>query len=142
MSPFSLHACHCYLVMLIHSVRRKELLLETLDPINSLTFSSKRGSLSMIVVGEFAISALVILGQPSLLASGCGPCEDRPRAGFITPVFSALPSTHKDTRLYLQKSKVIGENIFYVVNFILITTTTRMNIYEGLPSQALCQVHH
>ena len=53
MSPFSLHSCHCYLVMLIHSVRRKELLLETLDPINSLTFSSKRGSLSMIVVGEF-----------------------------------------------------------------------------------------
>ena len=52
MSPFSLHSCHCYLVMLIHSVRRKELLLETLDPINSLTFSSKRGSLSMIAVGE------------------------------------------------------------------------------------------
>ena len=52
MCPLSLHSCHCYLVMLIHSVRRKELLLETLDPINSLTFSSKRGSLSMIAVGE------------------------------------------------------------------------------------------
>lgn len=57
-------------------------------------------------------------------------------------MLSALPSTHKGTRIYLRKSKVIGGNIFYMVNFILITTTMRMNIYEGLPSQASCQVHH